>query len=334
MVMRGPWAVAAEILVVIVVCGSPARSADPPAATQQGKRVLHVDSYHEGYEWSDDIRQGIASVFAGSGVVWKSIAMDSKRRSDEAQKLAAAAAVKAEIDRWQPDLVIASDDNASKYVVAPYLKNGKIPVVFCGVNWDGAKYGYPYRNATGMLEVEFGQELVAHLRRYAKGDRFGFLAADNESDRADGKNYLDRFAPAGSRGAYVRTFAEFQSKFLELQSQVDSLYILNNAGIAGWDADQAEAFMAHNTRVPTGSHNVWMARYTLITLGKYGQEQGQWAASTALRILAGSAPSGIPITRNARARLIVNLKIADHLGIVFNSAILKTAEIWGRAKLP
>ena len=306
-------------------------------APHQGRRVLHVDSYHDGYEWSDDIRQGIRSVFDGTGTEWKSVFMDSKRHGGEAEKQAAAVAVRAEIARWKPDLVIASDDNASKYVVAPSLKDGKIPVVFCGVNWDGAKYGYPYRNATGIVEVEFGQELVSQLRRYAKGERFGFLAADNESDRADGTNYLERFAPGGAHGArwaYVRTFAEFQSKFLELQDQVDYLYILNNAGIAGWDAEKAEEFMVHNTKVPTGSHNGWMARYTLITLGKYGQEQGQWAASTALKILDGTPPAAIPIAKNVRVRLIVNLGIAGKLGVVFKSAILKTAEIYGRPRPP
>jgi ABC-type uncharacterized transport system substrate-binding protein len=299
-------------------------------ARHVGKRVLHIDSYHQGYEWSDDIRQGIDSVLTDTGVTWKSVSMDSKRRGDEPQKQAAAAAVRAEIDRYRPDLIIASDDNASKYVIAPWFKDAKIPVVFCGVNWDGTKYGYPYRNATGMLEVEFGQELVTHLRRYAKGDRFGFLAADNESDRSDGRNYVERFARPDARFAYVSTFTQFQAKFLELQKEVDYLYILNNAGIAGWDPDQAEAFMLQNTRVPTGTHNVWMARYTLITLGKYGQEQGQWAATTALKILDGAPPAQIPIVMNQRARLIVNLRIADKLGVVFKSAILKTAEIYGR----
>lgn len=32
----------------------------------------------------------------------------------------------------QPDIVIAADDAASQYVVLPYLRNSRIPVVYIG----------------------------------------------------------------------------------------------------------------------------------------------------------------------------------------------------------
>ncbi|MEJ2660274.1 MAG: hypothetical protein P8Z73_06080, partial [Desulfobacteraceae bacterium] len=58
------------------------------------------------------------------------------------------------IKEYNPDVVIASEDDASKYVVEPYFKNASIPFVFCGVNHSGDRYGYPYKNATGIIELD------------------------------------------------------------------------------------------------------------------------------------------------------------------------------------
>ncbi len=75
------------------------------------------------------------------------------------------------IDSWQPDVVIASDDNASKYLIAPYYKGGDLPFVFCGLNWDASVYGFPAKNVTGMVEVAQIPQLLEVLKRHAKGDR-------------------------------------------------------------------------------------------------------------------------------------------------------------------
>jgi hypothetical protein len=101
--------------------------------------------------------------------------MDTKRHSDESFKIEAAKQAKAEIESVKPDVVIAADDNASKYLVAEYYKDAVIPFVFCGVNWDAAVYGYPYNNATGMVEVTPVPQLVDQLQKVAKGNRVGFL---------------------------------------------------------------------------------------------------------------------------------------------------------------
>ena len=57
------------------------------AADYSGKKVLFVDSYHEGYAWSDGITNSIKQTLEGSGVELKIFRMDTKRnRSDESKK--------------------------------------------------------------------------------------------------------------------------------------------------------------------------------------------------------------------------------------------------------
>jgi hypothetical protein len=144
--------------------------------SHSGKTIVHIDSYHAGYRWSDGIRKGIQKALKNTGINLLTHQMDTKRRADESFKVSAAAKARAFIETTQPDLVIACDDNASKYLVSKYYKNVELPFVFCGVNWDELAYGYPYQNATGIVEVDFINLLVAQLKRHSKGDRIGVIS--------------------------------------------------------------------------------------------------------------------------------------------------------------
>jgi hypothetical protein len=82
--------------------------------TYEGKKILYVDSYHEGYEWSDGITNGIQETLDGTGVDLKIYRMDTKRNPDEGFKEKAGLEAKSVIEEFEPDVVITSDDNAFK----------------------------------------------------------------------------------------------------------------------------------------------------------------------------------------------------------------------------
>jgi ABC-type uncharacterized transport system substrate-binding protein len=305
---------------------TPIVEADKPDYT--GKKVFWVDSYHLGYEWSDGLEKTLENSFKDTGIELKSIHLDTKRNVSEEFGQAAGLKAKAEIDSFRPDVVIATDDNAQKYVVVPFLKDTDIPVVFIGINWDAAPYGYPAKNVTGMVEVELPVQLVNHLKQYAKNDRIGYVAADVETERVVVSIYNERFFNGNLNIYWAKSFAEFKQGFLKLQKESDIIFVSNNAGINDWNEAEAIKFFTENTTVPTGSVYVWMAPYTLMVLGKDTEEQGQWAAQTAMKILEGSPPSHIPLTENKKGKLIINLDIAEKLNIVFPPSLLKNAEIY------
>jgi len=114
---------------------------------------------------------------------------------------------------------------------------------------------------------------------------------------------------------------------LNLQEEVDVLIIENNAGITNWNDHEAEAFVLENTKIPVGAVNVWMSNYSLISLTKIPEEQGEWSASTALLILNGTSPLDIPLATNKEGKIFVNLKIAEKLGVIIRPELLKNAEI-------
>jgi hypothetical protein len=323
--------VACFLLLGLSQIGVPAFGQTQPANQKfQGKKVLWVDSYHEGYEWSDGIEKGIRNKFKNSGVELKVFRMDTKRKMEDASKKAAGLAAKAVVDAFKPDAVIASDDNAQTYFVVPFLKNTSVPVTFCGVNWDASMYGYPCANITGMVEVEMAESLVAQLRKHGRGDRLGYLSGGNETDRKIAATYNQRFFAGQMKEFYAPTFAEYKEQFLRAQSEVDVLIIYNNGGVPDWDAAAAETFFRANTKIPTGSPLRWMAPYVAITMGIDPEEQGEYAASAALDIWGGKKPADIPVVENKKTKLVVNLKIAQAGGVVFPASMLRMAEVIGK----
>ena len=100
------------------------------ARDYKGKKILYVDSYHEGYAWSDGITNGIKAGLDGTGVELKVFRMDTKRNADEGFKKEAALKAKTMIEAFAPDVVIASDDNASKYLIMPISRTPAWPSCF------------------------------------------------------------------------------------------------------------------------------------------------------------------------------------------------------------
>ena len=322
-----------------VACNSPAPAPEPSQTgglqpDYTGKKILFVNSYHEGYEWSDGIEKGLQDVLKDTGVELKLVRLDTKRNPSVEFAENAGMAAKVEIEAFKPDVLIAADDNAQKYVVVPYFRDTSLPVVFCGINWDASIYEYPASNVTGMVEIELPDRMVEHLKSYAKGGRLAYLTVDSETERKVAKIYNERFFDGQMKEYWVTTWDEYQETFIQAQEEVDILFLGNNAGIDRWEQDEAEKFILDNTKIPTGSINDWLAPYVLITLAKSPDEQGEWAAQTALRILDGTPVSEIPLVENKREGLILNLDIAEKLGVVFPPSMLKIAEIYssGEAK--
>ncbi len=308
----------------------------------EGKKILFINSYHEGYEWSDGVTEGIKNVLlpkviknmsgqtaepSATDTQLKIVLMDTKRNTSEVFKHTAALKVKAEIEAFQPDVVIASDDNAAKYVIMPFYKDTALPFVFCGVNWDASDYGFPYSNVTGMVEVDLADQILKHLKDYAKGERIGLIGVETESAHKIMENYRKVFGIAFTQTYFLTDFEAWKAAYLRAQEEVDMLFILSHVGLTGWDDEQAQAFVEANTRIPSGSAHHWDMPYALLGIAKVPQEQGLWAAQTALSILNGTQPSDIPLTTNKQGRLMLNLRLAGKLGIFFKLPLLKLADI-------
>jgi ABC-type uncharacterized transport system substrate-binding protein len=307
--------------------GSPTASSGSGTASSAttGKKVLLIDSYHEGYAWSDGIVKGEKDTLDAAGIEYKLVRMDTNLNPSEKFKTQAGLTVKQVIDEYKPDVIIGADDNAAAYVWAPYLKDSTIPWVHVGINWDASAYNFN-QYVTGMIEVASIPELVTQMKLLAKGDRLGFLSFDQETPRKEALNITKKFnLPMTER--FIANFAEWKAAYLALQDSVDMLIIGNNAGITDWNADEAKAFMIENAKIPSGTIYDFMAPFAMITYAKVAPEFGIWGANTAIKILNGADPASIPATNNVEEKTFLNQAFADKLGVTFSADQIKNAEI-------
>jgi ABC-type uncharacterized transport system substrate-binding protein len=302
-------------------------TAEAHAQSLAGKKVLFVNSYHEGYPWSDGEEKGARAALASSGVDLRFVRMDTKRHQDEPFRKQAAAKAKAEIEAYKPDVVIVSDDPAVQYLLQPFYKDAKLPFVFCGVNWDGSKYGLPYRNATGMVEVAPVKELVETLRAHAKGARVGYLTVESETERIEHPHYKKVLGLSFTREKFAKTFAEWKQAYLEMQRETDMIFLGNNAGASDWNDAEAKAFVAANTKVPSATAYDFMMPFSMIGFTKIEEEQGAYAGTTALRILGGASPASIPVVPNKQSKIYMNVKLATAAGVVLKPELVRTAQV-------
>jgi ABC-type uncharacterized transport system substrate-binding protein len=317
-----------------------ATSASSKTDSSRLKKVLYVNSYHWGYEWSDFITRSISDFFgarvnskgeidnSNSLVFLKVFYMDTKRNDSLEYIEHTSNQVRILVDEWQPDVVITSDDNAAKYLIVPFYKDSSLPFVFCGINWDSSDYGLPCSNVTGMIEVQIIDQLIHVMRNYADGDRIAFLKGDDLSTRKEALQYEQHFNIALDK-RFIKTFAQWKEQYIQLQSSADMILLGNPSSISGWDAKEAKAVIAEYTTIPTGNWDAWMAPLALITFATKPQEQGEWAAAAAMSILAGTSPSDIPVVQNKTAKVLLNMRLAKKLGIKFPMELINRATFTG-----
>jgi ABC-type uncharacterized transport system substrate-binding protein len=286
-------------------------------------KIMVVMSYEADNPWCEEIKAGIDSVFAGKGDL-NYFYMDTKknfeggvRKAEEAYDL---------YKRFQPDGVIAADDNAQSMFVMPYLKDKvKTPVMFCAVNANPKEYGYPASNVSGILERSFVRESIAFAKQLAPTIKtVGFLVKDSPSGRAirtqveaEADTYLTKLA--GFK--LVRTIEETLMVLEEFQQTSDALFITATNGIL--DADGKPLDNQAVTRIVSESYkkpligaNDFHVQYgVLCAVAKSGNAQGRMAAELLLKAMNGTPIKQIPVTKNKYGKRMLNVTAMKELGI-------------------
>ncbi len=318
------------VIVSLIVHGCERDERANTHVAHHGKKVLYIDSYHAGYTWSDSVTQGIRQVFDPTSVELRIHRMDTKRNASEQFKTQAAVEAHRLIQAWQPDVVIASDDNAFKYLIQPYYKDADLPFVFCGINWDVTEsYGGPYKNTTGMVEVSLLNRAIDAVKPHANGERIGFISSRRLTERKDAVFYEQHLGLELAETRFVRDFDQWKEQFVELQGRVDILIVGVTAGIEGWNMSAAKRFVHEQAKIPTLANHVWMVEEGLgmLAFGKVAEEQGKWSALAALRILDGAKPASIAVVRNKSARVALNMNLAARLRIAFCPELIRQAVV-------
>lgn len=299
-------------------------------------RVLVVFSYEKDFSWDIEVREGLESVF-GDRAELNYFYMDTKialksgpQKAEEAYAL---------YRRLQPDGVIVSDDNAQSMFVVPYLRNRvETPVVFCGVNADPQKYGYPADNVTGILERQPISEAIALVQQLVPSiKRVGFIMKASptaqaivEEIKADNDKYSAKFVDF----KLPTSLPEALTMAAELSKTTDALYLVNFSGLLDSTGKQLrdEQIIPQLSEAygkPLFSGSSYNVRFdgVLAAVAKTGQEQGSVAAKMLTRLLAGEAIDAVPISRNYRGKRIINVTTLRKLNINPSPLVLRGVEL-------
>jgi gluconate transporter len=314
------WTVMESIVAVVGLAGAflfHALLGGPAASAAAPQRVFYLNSYHQGYASSDDAMAAIREILGREGIALQVEFMDAKHHPSEPELRRRAEEVLGSIRRFKPNLLIASDDDAVKYVLAPYYRNGPIPAVFCGVNWSAKQYELPTSNVTGMLEVVPIEETLRQIQQMRPSTRRLCVLSENSTSERSNRELLDpKYKSLGLDPQYVLVddFAEWKRAFVAAQRDSDVVYLPTNGAIRGWDAAGATEWVRQNIRKPVVTCDDFMMPYAVFGLTKVAREQGEFAARAALEILGGKRPGDIPMVPNQQTRCFVNPELAGRIG--------------------
>lgn len=301
-------------------------------ASDQLPDCVYISSYHPGYAWSDGVEMGLRETLESRCHIIQ-FDMDTKRQKSSEQIAAASKKAFQLIVDTEPAVVITSDDNAAKYLIVPYLKDTRYPVIFSGVNWTVEEYGFPFSNVTGIVEVApiapmLQQGLdMSGTNNSTAGKRAIYLGAKTMTEE---KNFRRISAGARKLGITLdsrpaESFEDWTKAYSQAQ-QYDFIIMGSNSGISNWDHDQASQHVLESTFKPSLTNHQWMMPYTLLGYTKLAREHGDWAGQSAIAILDGANVSDIPLATNRKWDLWVNPAILEQADLVIDPALLRKAK--------
>jgi len=279
-------------------------------ANIQKPRLLVLHSYDKEYAWSRDVSKGIDRVlkeYPHYSVQWHY--MDTKNHTGKRFMRAASKAAIDLINRWKPNVIIAIDDNAQKYVLKKFKNNPEIKIVFSGMNAAPKNYGYDKAsNVTGILEripLSSVKESILNIlpvnaRRIAHiTDASNTAAFVNKEVR----NY--NWGPFNfTVKEQASTFDEWKQAVKEANLKADLLLFTNYHTVRRSKTDQTKvpakeliAWTMKNTTLPNiGCWGFFVEDGGMLSIGVSPFEQGEVAAKMAVDMIEKDySPGDIPI---------------------------------------
>ena len=286
-----------------------------------------MSSYHKGYDWSDGVERGLRSEIAEISP-YAIGGMNTKRNKDEPYKIKKAREIAKEIKKIGPDVLITSDDNAAKYLVVPYFKGGNTPVVFCGINWTVTEYGFPASNVTGMIEVAPIRPMLEWAHRLTEsGTRGVYIGANTLTEKKD----YDFFAKAAAdMGIVIEPMLvddqEAWKSAFEQTKEADFVILGSPSGIENWDKEALLPFVRARADKLILTNYSWMMPLAMLGFIKLSEEQGEWAAKTAIAVHEGVPIQRIPIIANRKWEVYENIPLLKLSGIEITKTLRARAK--------
>ncbi len=296
-----------------------------PAWAKEKRNVLVLNSYHNGYRWSDDIMHGIRTVLEKSpyAIDLHIEYMDSKRYGSDEMRERLLDLYTYKFKDKHFDVVIATDNDAFNFLMeyGETLLPG-VPLVFCGVN-DLDLAEVRGKDVTGVVE-EFDIKDTLNLALRLHPEKKHILVIGDNSTTGRAIRHQVEAAIPPFRGRLSFEFWD-QFGFDKLLKGVENLprdtflfFIPFYQKIDGQysSADLVQREVSRHTNVPIYSNWRFLLGYGSVG-GKLldGVKHGEAAAKLALRILGGEKAADIPVVTAPQGRYVFDYNLLQKWGI-------------------
>nr|WP_319392557.1 ABC transporter substrate binding protein [uncultured Desulfobacter sp.] len=270
------------------------------------EKVLVLHSYHQGLEWTDNITQGIQSVFSPLHKQYEVYYqyLDTKRNSGEAYKKQMALLIQARNRQVKYEVVIVADNNALDLVNKGQVRFWQAPpVVFCGINYYQPELTNNIQKVTGVVEATDHKSTIDLMLKIHPARRRIIVVLDNTVTGQSIRKELRAIEPdyAGICDfKFLRSFSlEEIPDIVGRLGQNDLIYILT------FNRDKHNNFISYaegiemvatHTHVPIyGAWDFYLNKGIIGGRITSGFLQGKTAGELALKILQGEAPHDLDI---------------------------------------
>ncbi len=296
-------------------------------ATHAGKNVLVLNSYHAGYNWTDELNRGLVSILQSQSYeveVWEEF-LDTRRRPRADQLAAQREFVERKYRDIRLDLIIASDDDATALLASPGKPMfGNTPVVFCGISGMDLVARLPRDRFTGLIEVfQLDVFLDRTLKMFPRTSKV-VVVTDNALSNAAHRQMLEEL---GRRRRELRfeyldgSRMGFEEILGALRRVPADALVMASAFTHGKDGKYVTPLdsgqkIAAASRAPVVSQNTsQLGQGYLLGNANGGFEHGQVAARMALRVLAGEPTGFIEIEKEGWLASVADYAAMKRFGV-------------------
>ena len=305
--VRGVRALIAAAIILTAAPALPGLAATQVPGDPEKHHVLYINSYMNGYAWSDNILEGLREGFAASGriVDLQVEYLDTRRYPDPMMRDRIKDLFQLKFQGRRFDAVIVSDNDAFDFA----LEHGAIlfpdtPVIFCGVNDFHPESIAGRDDITGVTEnvdvaatLEVALELDPDKRTLVViGDPSTTSRAIEQQVRSALQGFQDRLELDSRRVAGLDDLRE-QVSDLPPDAMLFFIPFYLTEDDYTYNAQQVlEMFVAAQTDAPIYSTWEFLLGHGIVG-GKLldGVHHGRVTADIVLRILSGEKPSNIPV---------------------------------------
>jgi len=290
------------------------------------KNVLVLNSYHQGFKWTDDMNRGILTsldpVRAGSRFYLEYMNTKWVYGVPYFKELSRLLLIK--YAKTRIDLIICTDNDALEFLL-DYRDEifGKIPVVFCGANYftEEDLKGKPFY--TGVSETAELKDSIDVALRLHPGTKHIFVINDNNTPGRKVYDELKKLVPRYHEK--VRFTIEQSSKLDEIIADVSKLsndtlifytFFYGEPATRYYDNSESLSLIAEHARVPI--YGAWDFNLGFGMVGgklTSGYDQGVVAGKMGLRILEGEGTETIPVVYRNPTRYMFDYRQLKRFGI-------------------